>query len=304
MIKTPFWLSLARLLRLPNVFSAVSNIFVGLLITHQAGFKVNPIAAVLLVLTSALLYLSGMVWNDYFDFDEDLRDRPFRPLPSGQISKRFGASLATLLMLFAVVSGFFTDWIQDQGKHSAMHLTLILIAFIFLYDGVLKSFQVAPLVMGFCRFLNVLLAFSFLHEEYTRTLTLGLASWVGLYIVAVTFFARNEERLSSRRLLQISGLGISLLLLSIPLIHLALEARSWYLAIPGWILLLWLVSGPMQKAIKNPEPSCVQAAVKACILNLIVIDAVLAAGFVGWIGYSILLLLIPARLIARRVYST
>ena len=32
------------------------------------------------------LYCGGMVWNDYFDVEQDRRERPFRPLPSGRIA--------------------------------------------------------------------------------------------------------------------------------------------------------------------------------------------------------------------------
>ena len=39
-----------------------------------------------------------MVWNDYFDFAEDKRDRPFRPLPSGRVSLRTAVLIGTALL--------------------------------------------------------------------------------------------------------------------------------------------------------------------------------------------------------------
>src|SRR5579862_5901724 len=65
----------AQLLRLPNVFTAFADILVG---TLAAGTLLQrPLSAALLLLTSACLYCSGMVWNDYFDFEIDRKERPF-----------------------------------------------------------------------------------------------------------------------------------------------------------------------------------------------------------------------------------
>ena len=37
-------------------------------------------------MASTLLYWSGMVWNDYFDLEQDRKERPGRPLASGRIT--------------------------------------------------------------------------------------------------------------------------------------------------------------------------------------------------------------------------
>src|SRR5262245_28722487 len=73
----------AQLVRLPNVFTALADIALGALVT--AALPAHWPAFVLLLLASACLYSAGMVWNDYFDLEQDRRERPFRPLPSGRI---------------------------------------------------------------------------------------------------------------------------------------------------------------------------------------------------------------------------
>src|ERR1019366_1143630 len=80
------WRSYAQLVRLPNLPSALADIGLAGLAT---GLVVARLPVFLLLLTSsACLYLAGMVWNDYFDLDQDRRERPDRPIPSGAITLR------------------------------------------------------------------------------------------------------------------------------------------------------------------------------------------------------------------------
>src|SRR5262249_40388374 len=76
----------AQLVRLPNVFTALADIGLGALAT--GALPGNWLPFVLLLLASACLYCGGMVWNAYFDIEQDRRERPFRPLPSGRVTPR------------------------------------------------------------------------------------------------------------------------------------------------------------------------------------------------------------------------
>src|SRR5713101_7173859 len=71
----------AQLLRLPNVFTALADICLGWLAALAAGASLTlwPSFAFLMC-ASAALYSAGMVWNDFFDIEQDQRERPFRPL--------------------------------------------------------------------------------------------------------------------------------------------------------------------------------------------------------------------------------
>src|SRR5262245_14565434 len=75
-----------QLLRLPNVFTAVSDVMMGYLVTNR-GVVQSPLYLSLLVVVSCCLYLSGMVLNDVFDVDIDAREQPERPIPSGRVSR-------------------------------------------------------------------------------------------------------------------------------------------------------------------------------------------------------------------------
>src|SRR6188472_522772 len=68
------WLAYAQLVRLPNVFTAMADIVLagaatGAILDHFASF-------VCILLSSSLLYMGGMVWNDWFDVKQDRRERP------------------------------------------------------------------------------------------------------------------------------------------------------------------------------------------------------------------------------------
>ena len=72
-----------QLMRLPTVFTALSNILCGYLITHS--FRVGDLPQQtdlwLLLASSFGLYLGGMVLNDVFDAKLDAVERPERPIP-------------------------------------------------------------------------------------------------------------------------------------------------------------------------------------------------------------------------------
>jgi 4-hydroxybenzoate polyprenyltransferase len=61
---------------------------------------------------------------------------------------------------------------------------------------------------------------------------------------------------------------------------------------------------PVRRALKRPDPRCVQDAVKRSILGLIILDAILASGLAGAVGLLIGLLYLPARFLGRWIYST
>src|SRR6185369_1898289 len=118
----------ARLVRLPNIFTALADIALGAAVI---GFEFAGISTLFLALASSCLYCSGMVWNDVFDVEQDARERPFRPLPSGQIRVRSAIALAAILMIAGIGLAFCVGW--PSGALAAG-----LAAAILLYDRWLK----------------------------------------------------------------------------------------------------------------------------------------------------------------------
>ncbi len=296
-------LAIARLLRLPNVFTAFADIGLGLCATAalSPGAIDNTFAwkAVLLLVASGCLYMAGMVWNDYFDFAEDQRDRPFRPIPSGRISLRMAVWIGFALLIVGWSCAAVT------GKAGAL-IGLALVAAILAYDARIKRTKFGPIGMALCRFFNVLLGLSLADPAALPVVTrLHLALTVGVYIVGVTWFARTEEKRSDSRVL----LRAALVMLVAALLGLAAATRvppgtssplfPYLLVVFGF----W-VGIPVWAAVRQPTPARVQAGVKRSIFGLVVLDALLASVFVGTWGLLLVLLLPPALLLGKWVYST
>src|SRR5688572_5293000 len=97
-------LAYLQLCRLPTVFTAMADIFLGYLLVHTGivtgDGRIGEFLAVLGA--STCLYLGGMVWNDLFDRDVDAVDRPQRPIPSGRVPLRHAVVIGTALMLVGI----------------------------------------------------------------------------------------------------------------------------------------------------------------------------------------------------------
>jgi 4-hydroxybenzoate polyprenyltransferase len=292
----------AQLVRLPNVFTAFADICLGGLAAHILPEK--WLSFVLLLLSSGCLYCAGMVWNDFFDIDQDRKERPFRPIPSGRVPRaragRLGAGLLLMgvgLAVLAGVSASAWNWVPTA-------LALALVAAILLYDAWLKRTWAGPLGMGSCRFLNVLLGVSV--AEGAAPWSVHAASVVGLYIVGVTWFARTEARASKQSTLAAAALVmLAALLLALPMPLWLQPPEASSPLFPYLLAALGLLVGiPAGEAVVHPAPAQVQAAVKRAIMGLVLLDAVLATALAGSIGLVILLLLVPALYLGKWIYST
>jgi 4-hydroxybenzoate polyprenyltransferase len=312
----------ARLLRIPNVFTALADIALGA--CAAIAYRSAPVDwgffshAGVLFFASACLYSAGMVWNDYFDIEEDRRDRPHRPLPSGAVSLPRALLLAKFLTFFGWVAAAITckplhlrapdGTVQytTSGMWVAAEIAGLLVAAILIYDRWLKRTWIGPLAMGACRLLNVLLGLSLsAYDEMPDTVRFYLALTIGVYITGVTWFARTEARTSNAHDLRGAALVMLLALL------LALAVPTWLppgTASPLFPYLLvafgFYLGFPVAAAIDKPTPERVQKAVKRAILGLIALDAILATAFVGTWGLCTLLLLPPALVLGKWVYST
>jgi len=294
-------LAYAQLVRLPNVPSAVADIALGAVAVGALPERWLP--ALALCAASVCLYMAGMALNDFFDVEEDRRERPERPIPSGRIARAEAGLLGALLLLAGV--GFAAAASLTVGPRP-IWTAVALVAAILAYDGGLKRTAAGPVAMGACRFLNVLLGVSVAGGAVTFG-QLHLAAVVGLYIVGVTWLAKTEARTSSRAALQgaaaviLASLGLGLALPA------ALPAGT---ASPLFPFLLvgfgFFLGAALADAIRHPEPRPVQAAVKRCLVGLIVLDAILASGVAGTAGLAVLALFVPSLVLNRRraLYAT
>jgi 4-hydroxybenzoate polyprenyltransferase len=300
------FLAYAQLVRLPNAFTAMADIALAALAT---GALQGHIAAFICVLLASVsLYSAGMVLNDYFDLEQDLRERPFRPLPSGRVTRRTALLLGLSLLAAGVAFAALADSVSGADRWRALIVAGLLVGAILLYDGVLKRTGLGPIAMGSCRFLNILLGMT-ANGQAIPTWGWLLALAIGTYIAGVTWFARTEAHTSNQNALMLAAavmlVGL-LLALAVPALAQYLEAdvatsRGFPYLLVAFAGFLGLAVLP---AIAKPAPQRVQAAVKRSVLGLVLLDAILATGLIGLAGLALVILLAPAALLGKWIYST
>lgn len=297
--------AVAELLRLANVFTAVADVWMGLILTIGG---LHGIAAVGITTASALLYLAGMVLNDLFDRTLDATERPERPLPSGRVSVATARLLGWSLLGAGLAAGWGTAVLEENLAPGIM--ASLLASFVVLYDAWAKKTTLGPGVMALCRICNVLLGMSVAIDlgspTWHNSIPLVPALAIGIYIFSITWFARSEAGESPRGILVLATVGVVAalgLLAAMPWLQ-----QPWYLKLRlepmGW-LLLWGVIGAMVvrrmvTAILQPRPKFVQRAVGQGILSLIIIDAGILLGYSQpyW-ACGVLALLAPAVLLSQ-----
>lgn len=290
-----------QLIRLPNVFTAMADIFMAYLVVQPA---LRPVPEFLLLLAcSSCLYCAGMVLNDLFDLEADARLRPQRPLPSGRVSRRAAQRLAAGLIAAGLLAAFLA------GLFSGV-VALVLVGAILLYDHTLKGTPLGPVIMGSCRFLNVVLGMSTvspvrLLQGATLPVPLLVSCALGVYVTGVTWFARHEAQRSAPRKLVAAALVINLALGALAL--LGTDASVRYPAY-FWIMLVvaaWTIDRRLALAIQSPEPALVQAAVKTCLLSLIWLNAAIVCAIHNprW-ALAVVALLVPSLVLGKWLYST
>jgi 4-hydroxybenzoate polyprenyltransferase len=189
--------------------------------------------------------------------------------------------------------------------------------FVWLYDAAMKRTFVAPLLMGGCRFLNVLLGMSVAAQLNGPPWLCGfgpdqllVAGGIGVYIVGVTCYASSESQTSRRGILI---LGIAVMMVGVVMLamypRIAEEGTRFYLEpYQIWPLTLAIVMlATLRRCLAgvfDPQPQMVQAAVKQCIFSLIFLNACVCLLVAQWWALAVLALLVPTVILGRWVYST
>ena len=265
-----------QLMRLPNVFTSMADVAMGFLFVRELTAAADAWLLAVLLASSSLLYIAGVVLNDVFDLELDSRERPDRPLPSGRVSLRSALALGCGLSLAGAVLGWTAALIIGSVVPGA--IVVILVTSILIYDAGLKFTAIGPVLMGACRMFNVLLGMSAAAAPFTAE-HWAVAGAIGLYIAGVTWFAKTENVRSSRLQLALSTLvmlsGVALLSTlphwteRLDPLLLAQPQRWWLLMLILGILIGWRCL----RALLTPSPAQVQAAVAQSILSLIILDA-------------------------------
>ncbi|MEQ8764747.1 MAG: UbiA family prenyltransferase [Planctomycetota bacterium] len=182
---------LARLLRISNVLTPAADIVAGALLTVLLdGREISPAAWSAGILASVSVYCAGMVFNDYFDFEEDRELRPSRPLPSGQISRRAAGWIGVFLLVLAFSSAAL---VGTAALGVLAGITILAVS----YDA--SSGRLGPLritLVPLCRTANVLLGATLAGWPFpgASPILLPYAIGYGGYILIASAFGSMEDR--------------------------------------------------------------------------------------------------------------
>ena len=173
----PRWRSYLLLARVSNVPTIWSNVLAGITV---AGVRPDAAMYVQLSLAASSFYIGGMFLNDAFDAEVDARQRPERPVPAGDVSRRetfiIGGLLLTAGLLLLPHEG--ETWLAGAALAAA----------ILFYDYRHKGDALAPLVMGVCRGLVYCLAAAAVGRVGGTVLM--AAAFLTAYVTALTVVAK------------------------------------------------------------------------------------------------------------------
>lgn len=223
--KLQTWMTLGRISNLPTVWT---NTFAALLLTSSTTALPIPSSAALILLLTlvSLLYLAGMLLNDFIDSDWDQQHQNPRPIILGLVSRRQVGFATGILLSLALAALLYLSQLLDQPQW-LLSFSLVLIGLIFAYNLGHKKYAHSVWFMGGCRSAVYLTAASSLAAP--PELLWLCALLLGTYISGLTYLARQEHRN------QILSYAPMLLMLS-PVLLIIYADSIWF-----WLVLsLWL----------------------------------------------------------------
>jgi 4-hydroxybenzoate polyprenyltransferase len=279
-------------MRAPAVFTALSNIVAAQLIVTEGQIDWEII--LLLGVSSMCLYISGMILNDCFDYQEDLRDRPERPLPSGRIPLKFGWQLGWTFLFIglgvAVMVGL-------QQLLIAGFLSVLIV----FYNAVAKKQLYGFLIMGGCRYCNWLLGLSTMELQWGSFI---LAIPIFIYVSSLTLLSTIETTASNKKFIVHCGIGM----LACALVIFYLQRHSPYANIISLLALVvgfWLVLKRLYTAYQKFSVMEIQQTIKYLVIGVIPLDAlVVLSAAASWYSVTVLSLMIPGWFFARSLRVT
>jgi len=285
----PALLPLLRLLRVGTLFSPAADVVASL---AMLGLPWNA-DAIAAIGASVALYAAGMVWNDVADRRLDAVQRPERPLPRGDLSLPFAIGLGVLLL----AAGIYVS--PCRGHHATIA------ALVLAYDfGSKRVLWLGALVMGTLRALNLATGLAMAGGELAPELAVAVrvaCGCYGIYITAVTVLGIFEDTPRVR------GRAVASVAAAPPLAALcglsAVQGGLWPAPALALLPILWFLRRNARQRDWN------QAAIRRSMLHLLLGTMLYTALLTlaadrPWQALAIVLAIVPARWIARRISLT
>ena len=183
-------LNYLTLIRFPNIFTTIPNIILGYFLFTDIQ-DTDYLDLSILLIVSILLYIGGVVLNDYFDLTKDKKERPSRPLPSNIIPKRNALYISISCFLSSLFLSLYTSL-------TGLLITITMLILIFIYNSYSKERISGPPNMGAIRSLNILLgsstsfSFSMFDLQLIDSKIPIIIILEFSYVCLITWLSRNE----------------------------------------------------------------------------------------------------------------
>ncbi|HET7390218.1 MAG TPA: UbiA family prenyltransferase, partial [Nitrososphaeraceae archaeon] len=261
---------------------------------------------------SALLYVAGIVFNDYFDIEIDLRERPYRPLPSKSITKKKALLIGIISLLSANLLAFLAGV-------SSFVVCIVLSAIVIGYDYRLKNTLIGPIVMGSTRSLNIILGASpalfaaILTNENILVRIMFVSLSLLAYVLSISLLSRKEivvrgeEQVeekydANRQTVVMSFLIVFAVVISITF---AVFLGIFKIELFAGLALFSFIMVFTFRQTNFYDFLTIQTAIKRMVISIIVLDSVFITGLTGSYYGLLTLVLVPAALLSsRKLYVT
>lgn len=295
-----------QLLRAPNLFTVPGDPLAGFLLATGGSFDWRLGAA---MLASICFYSHGLLLNDLADLDEDRRERPERPLPSGAARAGVVWTVAGLLAIAALglclAAGLFP-----------FVFGLALLVCVIAYNLWTKRIAVLGAVnMGLCRGLSLLLGAAFAapgpNVNQIPLLAFLAAGGTTLYIAAITNVARHETQADPPalpRTLPHAALTLTVVLfflLALDHRHPLAPANLWLYLVSAYTL---YAGFKIHRRLTTQPPPPIPPIIGQLIRLLLPLQAafcIASRSLAGGVAAAILIALWPvSRAVSRRFYAS
>jgi len=274
------WLELARISNLPTVWS---NVLVGLVLGHladvDAGIVTGPRPSEWRVIADllagggwyvlgavSLMYIAGMLLNDWADRHTDAEQRRTRPIPSGRVSAR--AVLIGTVVPLAAAFGL----LAMTGRTAPLLAGALLVACIIAYDLLHRKQPGTIVLMGICRGLVYAVAASLATTAFEPRwfeMVLPAAIVLTLFTVGITHIARMEDArdVGKRRWWAIGMIGWPILTALFIWPH---GMAILFAVVAAFVLIIWFIRAA-QALFHHPPQT--KTAVLTWLSGICLIDA-------------------------------
>jgi 4-hydroxybenzoate polyprenyltransferase len=261
------WAVVLRLGRVSNLPTVWTNTLAGIVL---AGGNVGDRRTLPLLVALSLFYVAGMYLNDAYDAEIDARERPERPIPSGQVSAETVFTVGFGMMALGLALLVWIGYGAAGGTGLGPVLSgLGLGAAIVMYDRRHKDNPLSPVLMGICRVLVYVTAGLAFVPELPAPLRTG-ALLLLCYLIGLTYVAKQETLGEVRNLWPLLFLGA-------PAVYaLVLAFEGGAAALLSLAFILWV--GVALWFLWRRQPGDVPRAVVSLIAGISLLDAVLIVG--------------------------